>query len=75
MDVGEPAQSPDTTRFLAYRPRHLDQLADRFGIDADLADTMRIISLVLPFGVSAYIQSELIYWSRIRERWLESPGR
>ncbi|MQY14087.1 hypothetical protein SRB5_42480 [Streptomyces sp. RB5] len=53
------------TRFRAYGPRQLDEIADRYGLPADIREAVRLVSLVLPFRVNEYVLSELIDWSDI----------
>ncbi|MCK1817855.1 lysine 2,3-aminomutase [Streptomyces sp. XM4011] len=53
-----------TTRFRAYGPRQIDQIADRFGLAPEDAETVRLISRVLPFRVNEYVLSELVDWDR-----------
>ncbi|WP_329223586.1 lysine 2,3-aminomutase [Streptomyces sp. NBC_01485] len=60
-----PLLPPEETRFRAYGPRHIDTIAGRFGLPDEVTETVRRISLVLPFRVNEYVLSELIDWDRI----------
>jgi L-lysine 2,3-aminomutase len=53
------------TRFRAYGPRHIDEIAERYGLSDEVAATVRRFSLVLPFRVNAYVLSDLIDWKRV----------
>ncbi|MEV7523946.1 lysine 2,3-aminomutase [Streptomyces sp. NPDC091371] len=55
----------ETTRFRAYGPRQLDEIAERHGLPADIRETVRLVSMVLPFRVNEYVLSQLIDWDRI----------
>ncbi|MBT2546211.1 lysine 2,3-aminomutase [Streptomyces sp. ISL-44] len=57
--------SVETARFRAYGPRQLDEIADRHGLPADIRETVRLVSMVLPFRVNEYVLSHLIDWDRI----------
>lgn len=52
-------------RFRAYGPRHIDDIAARHGLSAEVTETVRRVSLVLPFRVNEYVLSELIDWDRV----------
>jgi KamA family protein len=54
-----------TTRFEAYGPSKLEEIIRRFPVPAELAETIRLFSLVLPFKVNEYVLSELIDWSKV----------
>ncbi|WP_378730461.1 KamA family radical SAM protein [Nocardia brasiliensis] len=54
-----------TERFRAYGPRHIDSIATRFGLSDEMRETIRRVSLVLPFRVNEYVLTELIDWDRI----------
>ncbi|MEH0845491.1 lysine 2,3-aminomutase [Micromonospora sp. CPCC 205711] len=56
-----------TERFRALGPRQVDEVANRYGIPADLRETIRLVSMVLPFRVNEYVLGELIDWERIPE--------
>ncbi|MFE5793577.1 KamA family radical SAM protein [Streptomyces sp. NPDC056503] len=56
---------PDTARFRAYGPHQIDQIAQRYGLPADIVRAMRLVSLVLPFRVNEHVLSELIDWERV----------
>ncbi|MGW4273476.1 KamA family radical SAM protein [Streptomyces seoulensis] len=51
-------------RFRAYGPKHLDDIAARFGLREEVRETVRRVSLVLPFRVNEYVLSRLIDWDR-----------
>jgi KamA family protein len=55
----------ETARFRAHGPRQSDEIADRYGLSADVRETVRLVSMVLPFRVNDYVLQELIDWSRI----------
>ncbi|MFE2481138.1 KamA family radical SAM protein [Streptomyces sp. NPDC059389] len=52
-------------RYRAHGPRQLDEIAERYGLPADIRETVRLVSQVLPFRVNEYVLSELIDWDRI----------
>lgn len=64
MVVMAPATT-ETTRFRAYGPRQLDQIAARYALSAELTDAVRVVSQVLPFRVNEYVLSHLIDWTNI----------
>ena len=43
----------------------LHRIAQRHGLTPQLEETVRLLSLVLPFRVSQYVLDELIEWSRV----------
>ncbi|MEU7024950.1 lysine 2,3-aminomutase [Streptomyces sp. NPDC046203] len=53
-------------RFRALGPRQFDEIADRYGLPADVRETVRLVSMILPFRVNEYVL-ELIDWARIPE--------
>ncbi|WP_044379409.1 KamA family radical SAM protein [Streptomyces cyaneogriseus] len=55
---------PPGERFRAFGPRHIDEIADRYGLAPETRETVRRISLVLPFRVNAYVLDQLIDWDR-----------
>lgn len=57
--------SVETARFRAYGPRQLDEIADRHGLPGDIRETVRLVSMVLPFRVNEYVLTQLIDWDRI----------
>ncbi|WP_407285412.1 KamA family radical SAM protein [Streptomyces sp. BP-8] len=61
-----PADGPPRRgeRFRAFGPRHIDEIADRYGLAPDVRETVRRISLVLPFRVNGYVLEHLIDWDR-----------
>ncbi|GAA4397839.1 hypothetical protein GCM10023168_03230 [Fodinibacter luteus] len=56
------AESP---RYVARGPAQLRRIAKRYDLSPQLAETVRLLSLVLPFRVSQYVLDELIDWSRV----------
>ncbi|MEU6670098.1 lysine 2,3-aminomutase [Streptomyces sp. NPDC046727] len=56
-----------TTRFRAYGPRQIDEIAARYGLTDEFRDSLRRISLVLPFRVNEYVLSQLVDWGNIPE--------
>ncbi|MEU9119873.1 lysine 2,3-aminomutase [Streptomyces sp. NPDC048506] len=60
-----PAGLPEPARFKAFGPRHIDDIARRHGLPDDIRETVRRISLVLPFRVNEYVLSQLIDWDRV----------
>ncbi|MET9578714.1 lysine 2,3-aminomutase [Streptomyces massasporeus] len=56
---------PATERFRAYGPRHLDDIAARFGVPDQIRETVRRLSLVLPFRVNEYVLTHLVDWDRV----------
>ncbi|MBP2325812.1 KamA family protein [Kibdelosporangium banguiense] len=55
----------DTARFRAYGPRHIDAVAERFGLPAEICSTIKAIARVLPFRVNEYVLNELVDWHNI----------
>lgn len=58
-------QLGEQTRFRSYGPRQLRCISERFGLAKELHETVRLLSLVLPFRVNEYVLTELIDWSRV----------
>jgi L-lysine 2,3-aminomutase len=58
----EPEESP---RYAARGPAQLSRIAAQYGLDPDIEETVRLLSLVLPFRVSQYVLDELVDWSRV----------
>ncbi|MBT2544337.1 lysine 2,3-aminomutase [Streptomyces sp. ISL-44] len=56
-----------TDRFTAYGPRHLDEIAARYGLPDDIRETVRRVSQVLPFRVNSHVLEELVDWDRVPE--------
>ncbi|MGW7512804.1 KamA family radical SAM protein [Streptomyces massasporeus] len=56
---------PATERFRAYGPRHLDDIAARFGVPDQIRETVRRLSLVLPFRLNEYVLTHLVDWDRV----------
>jgi KamA family protein len=64
--LGEPTfdrvgRSPGS-RFRAYGPRRLGEIAEKYGLDPATHETVRLFSLVLPFQVNEYVLTQLIDW-------------
>jgi L-lysine 2,3-aminomutase len=55
----------DTARFRAYGPRHIDDIARRYGLSAEITETIRAIALVLPFRVNEYVLNSLVDWAGV----------
>ncbi|MFJ8593529.1 KamA family radical SAM protein [Streptomyces sp. NPDC093598] len=55
------------TRFRAFGPRQIDDIARRYGLDPDLRAGIALLAHVLPFRVNEYVLNELIDWSRPQE--------
>ena len=55
----------DAPRYVARGPAQLHRIAQRHGLAPQLEETVRLLSLVLPFRVSQYVLEELIDWSRV----------
>ena len=55
----------DVPRYAARGPAQLSRIAKTYGLHADLAETVRLLSLVLPFRVSQYVLDELIDWNKV----------
>ncbi|MBO4140370.1 lysine 2,3-aminomutase [Micromonospora tulbaghiae] len=53
------------SRFRALGPRQLDEIVRRYPMVAEVRETVRIFSRVLPFRINEYVLDELIDWSRI----------
>lgn len=62
--VAQPAPA-DAPRYVARGPAQLRRIAQRHGLAPHLEETVRLLSLVLPFRVSQYVLDELIDWSRV----------
>ncbi|MFK4105091.1 KamA family radical SAM protein [Streptomyces sp. NPDC019531] len=66
MALPAPASTPaEAERFRAYGPRQIDEIATRFGLPADIRETVRLVSQVLPFRVNEYVLTHLIDWQRV----------
>lgn len=57
----------EAERFRAYGPHHIDEVATRFALPADVCETVRRLAMVLPFRVNEHVLTELIDWSRVPE--------
>jgi KamA family protein len=60
-----PNNTLEGTRFHAYGPRHIDEIARRYGLPPDVRESMRRISLVLPFRVNDYVLEHLVDWRSV----------
>ncbi|QHC24018.1 KamA family radical SAM protein [Streptomyces sp. GS7] len=63
--TAEPSASAAPPRFRAYGPRHIDAIAARHGLPEEIRETVRRVSLVLPFRVNEYVLDELIDWDDV----------
>nr|UMM61367.1 Tsk6 [Streptomyces tasikensis] len=54
-----------TTRFRAYGPRQLDDIARRYPLPDAARETVRLLSRVLPFRVNEYVLAELVDWTQV----------
>jgi amino acid adenylation domain-containing protein len=54
----------ESDRFRAFGPHQLDEIAERYGLSADVRRTVELVSMVLPFRVNEYVLSNLIDWDR-----------
>jgi L-lysine 2,3-aminomutase len=52
------------SRFQAFGPPRLEEIARKFGLGAGLRETIRLHALVLPFRVNEYVLTRLIDWRR-----------
>lgn len=52
-------------KYRAYGADQLDDIAERYGIDAQRADEIRAVAAVLPFRVNRYVLDELIDWDDV----------
>jgi KamA family protein len=57
----------ETERFRALGPHQIDDIAERYGLPADIRETVRRVSMVLPFRVNDYVLSNLIDWDNVPE--------
>lgn len=58
--------APDTgPRYRAHTRKDLDRLPQLRHVSAELRDSMKAVSAVLPFRVNDYVLDELIDWSRV----------
>jgi L-lysine 2,3-aminomutase len=55
---------PDVRRFHAFGPRHINDIAKRYGLPERVRDGIALLAHVLPFRVNDYVLSELIDWPR-----------
>lgn len=55
----------DTPRFRSYGPRHLAEIAERYGAPPQSLDDAQVISQVLPFKVNEYVLTHLVDWARV----------
>jgi len=57
----------ETVRFRAHGPRQIEAIAERYGLPADVTETVRVVSEVLPFRVNEYVLTHLIDWDNVPE--------
>ncbi|MFC8845928.1 MULTISPECIES: KamA family radical SAM protein [unclassified Micromonospora] len=55
----------DKARFRAIGPRQIDEIASRYGLSDEFRETIRLVSMVLPFRVNEYVLSELVDWQQV----------
>ncbi|MET0136390.1 MAG: lysine 2,3-aminomutase [Kibdelosporangium sp.] len=55
----------ETPRFRAKGQHQIDEIAARYGLPDDIRDTIRLLSMVLPFRANDYVLDELVDWDRI----------
>ncbi len=53
------------SRYRALGPAHLEAIAARHGLPADLVEATRLLSLVLPFRVNDHVLDHLVDWARV----------
>ncbi len=56
---------PGAPKYRALGVDQLDDIADRYGLDADRLDEIRAVAAVLPFRVNRYVLDELIAWADV----------
>jgi KamA family protein len=61
------ASSLGATRFRARGPKDIDEIAARYGLSPEMCETVRLVSMVLPFRVNDYVLANLIDWDRVPE--------
>ncbi|MBV1855119.1 KamA family radical SAM protein [Catellatospora tritici] len=54
-----------TERFRALGSHHLREIADKYGLSAQLREAVEVVSLVLPFRVNDYVLSHLVDWASV----------
>lgn len=59
------SNSAGRKRYRAYGPGQVSEIAQRYGLSDEVAETVRLFSLVLPFRVNQYVLSELIDWKSV----------
>lgn len=59
------AMVQESSRYRALGTPHLGAIGRRFGVPADLLESIRLHALVLPFRVNDYVLEELIDWSAV----------
>lgn len=60
-------QPVGSTRFRAFGPRQIDDIARRYGLAPGLHEGIALLAHVLPFRVNEYVLDELIDWSNPEE--------
>ncbi|MDG4795554.1 lysine 2,3-aminomutase [Micromonospora sp. WMMD1082] len=55
------------TRFRAFGPRQIDDIAGRYGLRPDLREEIALLAHVFPFRVNEYVLDHLIDWTRPEE--------
>lgn len=52
-------------RYRAYGPRHLKDIGRRYGLSAEMIETIDAVAHVLPFRVNDYVLDNLIDWHNV----------
>jgi KamA family protein len=65
IDIGFPARTELPARFRPLGPLQLDDIARRYNLPTAVLDSVRLLSLVIPFRVNDYVLDELIDWSSV----------
>ncbi len=55
----------DTARFRARGPHDIAAIADLYGLSDEMRETVRLVSMVLPFRVNDYVLANLVDWDDI----------
>ncbi|MFI8215902.1 KamA family radical SAM protein [Streptomyces sp. NPDC085932] len=56
-------QPVGATRFRAFGPRQIDDIARRYGLSPQIRDGIALLAHVLPFRVNEYVLDQLIDWT------------
>jgi L-lysine 2,3-aminomutase len=63
--VTQLAMTEKSHRYRAYGPHQLSDIGQRYGLAADVIETIDAVSHVLPFRVNDYVLNNLIDWDNI----------